>query len=100
MARTLNCVLALVVFVLTGGSAAAQTLGQAAAAARQTSGADPALRADIERLMDITGSSARAAQMAGLISDALLNGLKQQTQNAVPPRVIEVVREVLNTEFE
>jgi hypothetical protein len=49
--------------------------------------------------MDMTGVSATGVQMASTVSDALLNNLKA-TQPAVPARVIEVVREVLNSEFE
>lgn len=101
MARSLVWMLAVVAFASMGGSAAAQTqsLAQASAQARKGPAVDPALRADIERLMDMTGVSATGAQMASAVSDAFLNGLRQ-TQQSVPPRVIEVVREVLNTEFE
>jgi hypothetical protein len=88
-----------VVFASIGGPAAAQTPAQAAAAAHKGLPVDPALRADIERLMDITGASARAAQLASAVSDAFLNGLRQ-TQQSVPPRLIGVVRDVLNSEFE
>jgi uncharacterized protein len=98
MAGTLRCALAVFVVLAIGQLAAAQTLGQAAAAARKAPPVDPALRADIERLMDLTGQAAIGAQLASTISDAFLNGL-QQTQKNVPPRVIEVVREVINAEF-
>jgi uncharacterized protein len=81
-----------------GQAATAQTLGQAAAAARSTPQIAPALKADIEKLMIVTGQAALGEQMAGQISDAFLNGFKQ-SQNVVPPRVIDVVREVINTEF-
>jgi hypothetical protein len=99
MARSLRWLAVVVVFVSIGGPAAAQTPAQAAAAAHKGLPVDPALRADIERLMDMTGASARGAQLASAISDAFLNGLRQ-TQQSVPPRVIEVVRNVLNSELE
>jgi hypothetical protein len=103
MARVSNlkCVLVAVAVVSMGGPAAAQTqsLAQASAQSRKGPAVDPALRADIERLMEMSGAATTGSQMASAVSDAFLNGLKQ-TQQSVPPRVIEVVREVLNTEFE
>jgi hypothetical protein len=80
-------------------AAQSQSLAQASDQARKGPAVDSAHRADIERLMETTGASALGAQMASTVSDAFLNGFKQ-TQQVIPPRVIEVVREVLNTEFE
>lgn len=96
--RSLTCVMAVVVFVSMGGPAAGQTLAQAAASTSKGPEIDSAFRSDIERLIDITGSSAAGTQMAAAISDAVLNRYRE-TQPSVPPRLIEVVREVLNTEF-
>jgi len=98
MASSLRCALAVFVVLAIGHVAAAQTLGQAAAAARKAAPVEPALRADIERLMDITGQAAMGTQLATTFTDAFLNGL-QQTQKNVPPRVIEVVKEVIGAEF-
>jgi hypothetical protein len=98
MARRVCFVATACAFLAIGQPVAAQTLGQAAAAARKASTVDPALRADIEKLMTITGQSQLGVQMANQISDAFLNGFKQ-TQNVVPPRVIEIVREVIGAEF-
>ena len=81
-----------------GQQASAQTLGEAAAAARKAPSLDPALRADIEKLMVITGAADLGTQMASQISDAFLNGFKQN-QKVVPPRAIEIVREVIIAEF-
>jgi hypothetical protein len=81
-----------------GPSAAAQTLGQAAVAARKATPVDPAVRADIEKLMTITGQAQTGAQLGMMFSNAFLNGFKQ-TQKVVPPRVIEIVREVVNAEL-
>ena len=99
--RNLRRGLIAVALVSMGGPASAQTqsLAQASAQARKGPAVDPALRTDIERLMDTTGVSATGTQMASAVSDAFLNGLRQ-TQQSVPPRVIEIVREILNTEFE
>jgi hypothetical protein len=92
-------VAAVAVFASLAGSVEAQTLAEASALARKGVPVDPALRVDIERLMQLTGASANAAQMASAMMDAILNGFKQ-TQQSVPPRVIDVVREVLTREFE
>ncbi len=98
MARRLWCVLTVCAWLAIGQQAIAQTLGQAAAAARKAPAVDPALRADIEKLMVITGAADLGTQMASQISDAFLNGFKQN-QKAVPPRALEIVREVVNAEF-
>jgi hypothetical protein len=98
MARRLRCALTVCAFLAIGQQAFGQTLGQAAVAARKTPAVDPALRADIEKLMVITGAADLGTQMASQISDAFLNGFKQN-QNVVPPRALEIVREVVNAEF-
>ena len=97
--RRVWCALIACAFLAIGQQANAQTLGQAAAAARKASVVNPALRADIEKLMLITGSANLAAQLASQMSDAVLNALAQSSKDAVPPRAIEIVKEVLNTEF-
>src|SRR5215831_16524490 len=97
MARGLRWLAVAVVFVSIGGSAAAQTPAPATSTAGNGLAIDPALRDDIVRLMDMTGVSARATQMAGLASDAVLSGMRQ-TQPSIPPRAIEVVKEVLKSE--
>ena len=99
MARGLRWLVVAVVFVSIGGSAAAQTPAPATSTAGNGLAIDPALRDDIVRLMDMTGVSARATQMAGLASDAVLSGMRQ-TQPSIPPRAIEVVKEVLKSEFD
>jgi hypothetical protein len=98
MARQVWCAVAACAFLTIGELAAAQTLGQAAAAARKGPAVDPAIRADIEKLMVVTGQAEMGVQMATTISNAFLNGFKQ-TQKVVPPRLIEVVREVVNAEL-
>jgi hypothetical protein len=78
--------------------AAGQSLAQAAALARKGPAIAPEFRADIERLMELTGVSRMATQMATTVADAFLKSL-QESNPSVPPRVIEVVRDVLATEF-
>ena len=99
MARRLRCALTVCAFLAIGQQAIGQTLGQAAVAARKAPAVDPALRADIEKLMVITGSADLAAQMASQVTDAFLNSFKESTQNVVPPRAIEIIRELFSTEF-
>lgn len=98
MARRLRWVLTACALLTIGQLADAQTLGQAAAAARKATPVDPAVRADIEKLMTITGQAQTGAQLGMIFSNAFLNGFKQE-QKALPPRVIEIVREVVNTEL-
>jgi hypothetical protein len=98
MARCAWRVLTACAFLTMSQPAAAQTLAEAAAA-RQAPPVDPAVRADIEKLMAITGSANLGAQMATQVSDAFLDSFKQTTLNVVPPRVIEIVREVLTIDF-
>lgn len=95
MVKRLGCALLVVVLGSMEQPVTAQSLGQLA---RDPQSIDPALRADIERLMEVTGAAALATQMANSVSDAFVNGFKQ-TQRAVPPRMIEVVRDVLGAEF-
>jgi hypothetical protein len=99
MTRNLKYLLAALLFVSTSGPVAAQSLAQAAALARKGPAIAPAFRADIEKLMELTGASAAAAEMASTVSDVFLEGLEEETKQSLPPRVIEVVREVLGGEF-
>src|SRR5262245_39467383 len=98
MARRLPCALTVCALLVFGQPGAAQTLGQAAEAVNKARAVDPALRADIEKLMDVTGQSALSVQIATTVSDAILNGMRQ-SQKDIPPRAIEIVREVFQAEF-
>jgi uncharacterized protein len=98
MAGRLRCALAAFVWLAIGQLAGAQTLGQAAAAARKAPPVEAALRTDIEKLMVITGSAEIGMQIASTVTNAFLDSFKQ-TQKDVPPRAIEVIREVINGEF-
>ena len=99
MARRVWCALTVCAFLAIGPQANAQTLGEAAAAARKAPALDPELRADIEKLMLVTGAANLAMQLAAQVTDAFLNSVQKTAQDPIPPRMIEIVREVLNTEF-
>lgn len=60
---------------------------------------DPAFRADIERLMTLTGNTeSRNVQIANAVSGQVLDGLKRANPN-VSERAIALAREVLEAEF-
>jgi hypothetical protein len=60
---------------------------------------DPAFRADIVKMMDLTGTSKIGRQMATMISQQMLQMMKTQHPE-VPERNFDVVREVAEKEFE
>jgi len=92
------CVATVCALLASSHLVTAQNPGAASAAERATPTLEPALRADIERLMEMTGQANLGAQMATTMSDAMLNNFRQ-TQKRIPPRVIDVVREVSSEEF-
>jgi hypothetical protein len=96
MRKGIRCAVLVVALGAIGQPVTAQSFGQLA---RSPHTIDPALRADIERLMEVTGSNALATQMANSFSDAFFNGFKQTQGGAVPARLIEVTRDVLTQEF-
>jgi uncharacterized protein len=59
---------------------------------------DPQFRADIERLLDVTGAAKIGAQMASLVADSVMTGLRRSGP-AVPDRAYAIVKEVLDAEF-
>src|SRR5258705_2645467 len=60
--------------------------------------ADAQFRADIERLLEVTGSAKLGAQMARLVADSVMSGLKQSRPD-IPDRAFTIVKEVLDEEF-
>jgi hypothetical protein len=98
MARRVWCALTVCAVLAIGQEASAQTLGEAAAAARKAPSLDPALRADIEKLMALTGATNLGVQMASQFADAFFKSFKD-TQPNVPQRAIEIVQEVIITEL-
>lgn len=59
---------------------------------------DDAFRRDIMKLLDLTGSSKAGIQMANMISGQFLDSIRKMNPD-VPPRAIEVAKELLNAEF-
>ena len=55
---------------------------------------DPAFRADIVKLMEVTGSGKLATQMGTLIGEQILESFKEANPD-VPPRAYDVGKEVL-----
>ena len=84
--RRLRCVTCvLVLLVAAARPLAAQTI-------------DPAFRADVEKLMEVTGASRLGAQMADTVATALLDTMKKQ-QPALSDRIVTIVKDVLLQEF-
>lgn len=59
---------------------------------------EPQFRADIERLLQVTGAAALGVQMATLVSDQVIDSMRQ-TQPGMPERAATIVKETLNVEF-
>jgi hypothetical protein len=83
--RRLTTPLAVAALLLCTHSAHAQAL-------------DESFRTDIEKLLEVTGSSQLGTQMASLVSRQILEGLKQ-SQPDIPTRMIELAQQVLDEEF-
>ena len=72
----------------------------------QLAGAQPApgqdarvlFQADVEKLLEVTGAAAVGAQMAGLVSNQVIESMRQK-QPAIPAKAGEIIKEVLNAEF-
>ena len=60
--------------------------------------ADDSLRADIEKLMQVTGAAQIGSQMASAVAGQVLASLKQ-AQPDLPDRALAIAREVLDKEF-
>src|SRR5689334_22795679 len=59
---------------------------------------DPALATDIEKLLEVTGVAANGARLATTLGNQLIDTMRRQ-QPQVPPRVGEIIKEVLSAEF-
>jgi hypothetical protein len=75
----------LAVLLLLGKPARAQTI-------------EPAFRADIEKLQEVTGSAALGTQLVRLVSGQMLDNLKK-TRPETPERALEITKEVIEVEF-
>jgi hypothetical protein len=67
-------------------------------AARAQAAPDAALAADIQKLLDLTKASQLGTQMASLVSQQVIQGLKQSQPN-MPPRAAEVIQQFLGEQF-
>jgi hypothetical protein len=59
---------------------------------------DPAFKADIEKLLEVTGAARVGAQIANTISAQMIDAM-QKAQPNIPPRAAEIIKDVLSTEF-
>ncbi len=59
---------------------------------------DDAVRKDIVKLLDLTGSTKMGVQMASMLSDQFLDGLRK-TNPDIPAKVIDIAKQLLNEEF-
>jgi uncharacterized protein len=69
-----------------------------AVVAAQEAPLDPALRADIQRLMDLTGAAQMGHQIASILSQQVLQSTKRLHPD-IPDRVIEISKEVTEQEL-
>jgi hypothetical protein len=83
--RTLCGVVLLAVIVAWPSASAGQEL-------------DPAFKADIEKLMEVTGAARIGEQMATLVSNQLVDMFRSQP-GGVPERTAEIIRDLLESEF-
>ena len=80
-------VLALLLFVV---------LTQVRPASAQT--ADGAFQADLDKLLEVTGSAKIGQQTASVISGQILDALRKKKPD-IPERAIEIAKDVLDSEF-
>jgi hypothetical protein len=74
----------------------AALLSQAPAVSAQT--IDPSYRADVEKLLEMTGSTQLANQFMSIFTRQFVDGFKK-AQPSMPDRALEVIKEVLDSEF-
>lgn len=68
-----------------------------ASAPAHAQGPDDALKKDIERLLEVTGASQMGVQAANMMAGQMLDSLRSKP--SIPPRAIEVAKQVLDEEF-
>ena len=69
-----------------------------AGAAAQQPPLDPEFRADIQRLMDLTGAARISHQISSILSRQLLDSLRKTNPN-IPERTIAISQEVMEEEL-
>ena len=58
---------------------------------------DPAVRQEVAKLLEMTGTSQMAAQAASMVAGQILDGMRSNA--SIPPRAIDVAKEVLDEAF-
>lgn len=64
----------------------------------QAQDGDARFRADVEKLLEVTGAAALGTQMATLVSNQFIEAMKQQ-RPSVPEAAITLIKEMLHVEF-
>src|SRR5262249_54408515 len=59
---------------------------------------DPALKADITRLIDLLNATQNLEELSGVVADAMLTSMRSAHPDA-PPRVLAVVNEIVKKKF-
>ena len=78
--------------------AAMLLLTLAAASPAHAQDIDPALRADVEKLLEVTGALTMGQKLASLMSKQTIDMMQAQ-QQLVPDHVADVIKDVLDKEF-
>src|SRR3712207_6294778 len=60
--------------------------------------ADARFRADVDKLLEVTGAAAIGTQIATLVSDQVIDSMNQQ-QRLLPEGAVALIKEVLKAEF-
>lgn len=60
--------------------------------------ANARFRADVEKMLEVTGALAVGTQMATFVTDQMIDGLKKQ-RPGLPDRAFDLIKEVLGAEF-
>jgi hypothetical protein len=60
---------------------------------------NPAFRADIEKLLQVTGADKLGLQMANMAAGSVIDAMRRSSPTNVPDRMVEVIKNVLSTEF-
>lgn len=55
-------------------------------------------RADVQKLLEVSGAGALGTQMVGLVSNQVIESMRRQ-QPSVPAKAVEISMDVLNVEF-
>lgn len=70
-----------------------------AAAPADAQEVNASFRGDIEKLLTVTGADKLALQMANMAAGSVIDAMQRSSPTNVPDRLVEVVKNVLSTEF-